>query len=128
VVVPLVRRSTWDEVRDFSKGVAEELARLAPGQFTARMSKARRTGRIFVDWVRNTPEATAIASWSVRARPGAPVAVPLAWDELETLEQPLRESVRDAPRRLAAADPWAAFEAARRPLTRSALRSVGAGG
>jgi bifunctional non-homologous end joining protein LigD len=128
VVVPIVRRSSWDEVRDFSKGVAEELVRLAPDRFTARMSKARRAGRIFVDWVRNTPEATAIASYSVRARPGAPVAVPLAWDELESLEEPLRESVRDVPRRLERPDPWADFEASRRPLSRAALRSVGAGG
>jgi bifunctional non-homologous end joining protein LigD len=127
VVVPLVRRSGWDEVRDFSKGVALELVRLAPGQFTARMSKARRVGKIFIDWVRNTPEATAIASYSPRARPGAPVALPLAWEELEALEAPLRESVREVPRRLQDPDPWADFEASRRPLTRAALRQVGVG-
>ena len=99
---------------------------VVPGQFTAQMSKARRTGKIFVDWVRNVPEATAIASYSVRARPGAPVALPLAWEELEALSGPLLESVRDAPRRLAQPDPWADFERARRPLTRAILRRVGA--
>jgi bifunctional non-homologous end joining protein LigD len=125
VVAPLQRRSTWDQVRRFSQSVAGELVRLAPRQFTARMSKARRTGKIFIDWFRNTPEATAIASYSARARPGAPVALPVSWEELETLHRPLHESVREVPRRLAGPDPWADFEASRRPLSRAALRRVG---
>jgi bifunctional non-homologous end joining protein LigD len=124
VVVPLVRRATWDEVRDFSQGTAKHLVRLAPDQFTAVMSKARRKGKIYIDWVRNTREATAVASWSTRARPGAPVAVPLAWDELESLSSPLREGLRDAPRRMAMPDPWQHFEASRRPLSRAALERV----
>jgi bifunctional non-homologous end joining protein LigD len=126
VVAPLERRSTWDEVRAFAKGVAEELVRLAPTQFTARMTKASRKGKIYVDWVRNTPEATAIASWSPRARPGAPVAVPLAWGELDGLAGPPQESVREAPARLRDADPWAEFEVSRRPLTRAALARIAA--
>jgi bifunctional non-homologous end joining protein LigD len=121
VVVPLVRRATWDQVRDFSHGVAEHFVRLAPSRLTAVMSKARRKGKIYIDWVRNTKEATAIASYSTRARPGAPVALPLAWDELESLSAPLRESVREVPRRLATPDPWQHFDASRRPLTRAAL-------
>jgi bifunctional non-homologous end joining protein LigD len=122
VVVPIVRRSTWDEVRDFARGVALSLARAAPDHYTAHMSKSRRAGRIYVDWVRNTLEATAIASYSVRARPGAPVALPLAWSELERLEAPLHENLREAQRRLAEPDPWADFEAARRPLGARALQ------
>lgn len=125
VVAPLERRSGWDDVRAFTQGVARELVRLAPAQFTASMSLARRKGKIFIDWVRNTPEATAIASYSARARPGAPVALPISWDELEALAGPLRENVREARRRLAQPDPWADFEAARRPLSRKALRAVG---
>jgi bifunctional non-homologous end joining protein LigD len=124
VVSPLVRRPDWDEVRGFAKGVAQKLARLAPDRFTAVMSKASRKGKIYLDWVRNTREATAVASYSVRARPEAPVALPIAWDELESLSAPLYESVRDAPRRMNAPDPWADFEAARRPLTRAAIASV----
>ena len=119
-----MRRATWDEVRDFSHGVAQHLVRLAPDQFTAVMSKARRKGKIYIDWVRNTREATAIASYSTRARPGAPVALPLAWDELESLSSPLRESVREVPRRMAMPDPWQHFEASRRPLSRAALDRV----
>jgi bifunctional non-homologous end joining protein LigD len=126
VVSPLVRKAGWDEVRGFTKGIALELVRLAPTQFTAKMSKAGRKGKIFIDWVRNTPEATAIASYSPRARPGAPVAVPIAWDELAELRGPLLESVREVPRRLADADPWAEFESSRRPLTREAVERFGA--
>ena len=125
VVAPIVRRSSWEDVRTFSRGVARELVRLAPAHFTAQMSKARRKGKIFIDWVRNTFEATAIASYSVRARAGAPVALPISWEELESLEAPLLESPRDALRRLETPDPWADFEASRRPLSRSALLRVG---
>ena len=127
VVAPLVRRATWDEVRDFSKGVAQDLVRIAPNRFTAVMSKAQRKGKIYIDWVRNTREATAVASYSTRARPGAPVALPIAWDELASLSAPLHESVREAPRRLAMPDPWAEFEASRRPLTAAARKRVGKG-
>jgi bifunctional non-homologous end joining protein LigD len=119
VVAPLVRRSSWEDVRGFSRSVALELVRLAPEHFTANMSKARRKGKIFIDWVRNTFEATAIASWSVRARAGAPVAVPLRWEELESLDAPLRENPREVLRRLAQPDPWAEFESSRRPLSRA---------
>jgi bifunctional non-homologous end joining protein LigD len=126
VVTPIVRRPTWDDVRDFSQNVALDFVRLAPGEFTARMSKAGRAGKIYIDWVRNTREATAIASYSPRARPGAPVALPIAWDELEALDGPLRESVRDVPRRMTEPDPWAGFEEARRPLTRAALERAAA--
>jgi bifunctional non-homologous end joining protein LigD len=83
------------------------------------MSKARRKGKIFIDWVRNTHEATAIASWSVRARPGAPVALPVSWDELESLRAPLLENPRQARQRLGEPDPWKDFERSRRPLPRS---------
>jgi len=124
VVAPIARRASWGEVRGFARGVARELVRLAPERFTAKMSKAGRKGKIYIDWVRNTIEATAIASWSVRARPGAPVALPLAWDEIDALDAPLRENPRQAIARLAQPDPWAEFERSRRPLSRSALRRV----
>jgi bifunctional non-homologous end joining protein LigD len=125
VVTPIVRRPTWQQVRDFAENVALAFVRLAPTEFTARMSKSRRVGKIYIDWVRNTREATAVASWSSRARPGAPVALPLAWEELASLAEPLRESIRAAQQRMAQPDPWADFEASRRPLTRAAMQRVG---
>lgn len=116
VVVPIVRRSSWDELKTFSHDVALALVREAPDQLTAQMAKNRRHGRIFIDYLRNQPEATAIASYSTRRRPGAPVAVPLFWEELDGLDTALLIGVRDVPARLKLPDPWAAFEASRRPL------------
>lgn len=82
VIVPLRRTAGWDTVKLFSRGVAMLTAQAHPDRFTAEMSKAKRKGRIFVDWLRNERGATAIAPFSVRARPGAPVACPVSWDEL----------------------------------------------
>jgi len=122
VVVPLVRRASWDDVRGFAEGLAGQIVRAAPDAFTANMAKARRPGKIFLDVFRNAPEATAVASWSTRAREGAPVAATLAWDELDG-ERPL-VNVRDAAARLSTPDPWKDFEDARRPLTTAMRRRV----
>ena len=82
VVVPLTARHDWDEVKAFSRAVAEALAAESPRLFTSKMAKKERTGRIFIDYLRNGPGATTIAAYSVRARSGAPVSTPLHWDEL----------------------------------------------
>ncbi len=86
VWVPLRRAHGWDLVKGFAKTVAHLLAEAEPKQFVATMSKSKRDGRIFVDWLRNERGATAIAPYSLRARPGAPVAVPVTWDELADIE------------------------------------------
>ena len=78
VVVPLERRHSWDEVKDFARDVATHLANTFPDRFTATMSKSRRRGKIFVDYLRNARGATAVAPYSLRARPGATVATPLS--------------------------------------------------
>jgi bifunctional non-homologous end joining protein LigD len=75
LVVPLVRRSGWDEVKAFTGAIAKSLARRHPRRFTAPMSKAKRRNRIFVDYLRNGRGATSVAPFSTRARPGAPVSV-----------------------------------------------------
>jgi bifunctional non-homologous end joining protein LigD len=126
VVVPLERRTGWEEVKAFARAVVGQIVRTAPGEFTAKMSKAERHGKIFLDVFRNAPEATAIASWSVRARPGAPVAAPLPWQRLGDDERPV-VSLRDALASLSEPDPWADFEASRRALTSAMRRRVGAG-
>ena len=84
VVVPLVPKADWEEVKSFCQDFAELLARTDPSRFVANMSKAKRKGRMFIDYLRNGQGATAICPWSTRARPGAPCAVPVTWDELPT--------------------------------------------
>ncbi|MBV7410723.1 DNA ligase D [Maritimibacter sp. DP1N21-5] len=85
VVVPLRRIAGWDTVKLFSRVLATHLAECQPDRFTASMSKSRREGRIFIDWLRNERGSTAIAPFSLRARPGAPVATPVTWSELANL-------------------------------------------
>jgi bifunctional non-homologous end joining protein LigD len=128
VVVPIERRSEWEEVREFTRGVAETLVAADPERFVANMSKARRKGRVFVDYLRNARGATFIAPWSSRARPGATVAVPVAWDALARV-RPGRFTVADVPRLLARrkADPWAGWGSVRQSVSRATRRAVGAG-
>jgi bifunctional non-homologous end joining protein LigD len=130
LVVPLETRLGWDEVKAFCRGIADAHARDDPKLLTINMSKAKRRGRIFLDYLRNGRGATAIASYSTRARPGAPVAVPVRWDELNAALVSDRYDVDNLRRRLAAlrSDPWEDFERARRPLTTKMLSAVGAGG
>ena len=78
-----VPRAEWQTVKLLSQTVAVMMAEAAPDRFIATMSKARRKGLIFIDWLRNERGATAIAPYALRARPGAKVAVPLTWDELK---------------------------------------------
>lgn len=112
-------------MKDFSHGLALQFVRAAPDRYTATVSKAKRAGKILIDYLRNDPESTAIATWSPRRRPGAPVAVPLEWDELDDDKQPV-VSLRAVKPRLALPDPWAGFEAARRALTPAIRARVGA--
>lgn len=130
VVVPLKPRAEWDAVKAFARGIAELQARDHPDRYTINMSKAKRKGRIFIDYLRNTRGATAIATYSTRARTGAPVAAPVRWDELGAGLRPDRYTISNLRRRLSAlrADPWADFERARRPLDRRCLKAVGVGG
>lgn len=84
VVVPLDGRDGWAAVKRFARTLAHVLAEDAPNRFVAVASKAQRKGRIFVDWLRNGRGATSIAPWSLRARAGAPVAMPVDWSQLES--------------------------------------------
>lgn len=86
VIVPLRRSAEWATVKTFAQTFATVLAQRHPDRYTASMSKARRKGRIFIDWLRNDRGATAIAPYALRARPGAPVATPVTWDELARLK------------------------------------------
>jgi bifunctional non-homologous end joining protein LigD len=124
VVAPLVRRSGWPELKAFAYGIALQLVRETPKELTAEIAKAKRHGKILIDYLRNQREATAVASYSLRARPGAPVATPIAWSELEGARELPRWSLRSVRERLGQPDPWQAFEASRRALTASARARV----
>ncbi|MDX2148363.1 MAG: DNA ligase D [Planctomycetota bacterium] len=118
VVVPITPTHGWARVKSFAKGVADAMVRLAPRQFIATMALKDRPGKIFLDYLRNGRGATAIASYCLRARAGAPVALPVAWDELPGLESGKALAAPAVLRRLEAnePDPWAEFEASARPL------------
>jgi bifunctional non-homologous end joining protein LigD len=119
VVVPVTPGPTWPAVKRFSRAIVDEMVRDAPKRFTASLAKDRRGGKIFIDYLRNDREATAIGSYSPRARAGAPVALPVEWDELEPkAKRAPRFGVRDVPKLLRERrrDPWDGFDAARRPL------------
>jgi bifunctional non-homologous end joining protein LigD len=118
VVVPLSRRVPWDTVKKFAKGIAEHLAARQPDQFVTKAAKAARKGRIFVDYLRNARGATAVAPYSVRARTGATVAVPLYWNEVNASLQPAAFDLRTVEARVArGGDPWAAYRTHRQTIT-----------
>ncbi|BCM21090.1 DNA ligase D [Mesorhizobium sp. J8] len=97
VIAPLTPRAEWPEVKAFASGLAQAVAHSDPSHFTAVMSKAKRKGRIFVDYLRNQRGATAIMPYSARSRPGAPVAAPVTWAEMKTIDAPSHFHVGDAP-------------------------------
>jgi len=126
VVAPLAPRAEWDEVKCFTKRLAEAMVADAPDCFVAIVTKSRRRGKILVDYLRNGRGATAVAPYSTRARAGAPVSMPLGWDELSPAIGPDYFTVINAPARLTriGGDPWADFRAHAVPLPRrSDLRS-----
>jgi bifunctional non-homologous end joining protein LigD len=120
VVAPLARRCTWDQLKSFAHAFADNMVRQAPERYIANMSKAKRKGKIFVDYLRNQRGATAVASYSTRARRGAPVAAPLTWGELTARLKPNQYTVENMPKRLARlkADPWEGFFSVKQSITR----------
>ncbi|WP_437718493.1 DNA ligase D [Sorangium sp. So ce448] len=125
VVVPIAPRRGWDEVKAFTKAVADALVRSDPARYTATMSKAKRAGKVFVDYLRNGRGATAVAPYSTRARPGAAVATPLSWDELDAPLDPASFTIDTVPQRLATIrDPWAELTSVRQSITSAMLKQV----
>jgi bifunctional non-homologous end joining protein LigD len=125
VVVPLQRRSSWDDVKRFTQGLAEHLARTMPTRFTDKMAKPRRKGKIFVDYLRNARGATAVAPYSLRARPGAPIAAPLHWDELTRGLDPGKFNLKTASRLRTRVDPWPGYFDLAQSITRDMRRRLG---
>jgi len=108
VVAPLKPKADWDAARDFSDAFAHALADTRPDRYVATMSKAKREGVIFIDWLRNGRGNTSVCSWSLRAREAAAVAMPLRWDELTRVSGPQAFPLRKAMQRAARlkAHPW----------------------
>jgi bifunctional non-homologous end joining protein LigD len=108
VVVPIARRYTWPDTKGFAKRAADLMAANEPERFLTRISIAERRGKIFIDYLRNDPTSTAVGPYSTRAREGAPVATPLAWEELTPRLDPAAFNVSTIPKRLAKihGDPW----------------------
>lgn len=100
VIVPLTAGHDWDTHKDFARRFAEALSIAQPERYVATMSKAKRKGKIFIDWLRNQRGATAVVPYSARAREGAPVAAPVSWEELRDIASPAAFTIRDARRLL----------------------------
>jgi bifunctional non-homologous end joining protein LigD len=118
VVVPLNPGAPWKEVKAFARGFAEALAALHPLEFVATSTKRFRQGKIYVDYLRNGRGATAVASYSLRSRPGAPVAMPLRWEELGKVRSGAAFDLRSTPKRLARLkkDPWDGIDTVKQSL------------
>jgi bifunctional non-homologous end joining protein LigD len=128
VVVPLRPRHDWNEIKAFSKWLADELVQREPNGYTAVMAKKKRRGKIFIDYLRNQRGASAIAVYSARARPNAPVAAPLTWREVEDGVRSDAFTVRTLPERLAtlAKDPWEELGRVKQSLPAALRRKLSA--
>jgi bifunctional non-homologous end joining protein LigD len=108
VVVPLKPSASWETFHDFARRVAEVMEQKWPDRYTSNVRKVKRAGRIFIDWIRNARGATSIAPYSLRARKGAKVSMPIDWDELDTVA-PDGVDMAGAIARLDRDDPWKNF-------------------
>ena len=128
VVVPLAPRADWKNCLEFARSLAAAMVRHDPATYTTTFAKAGRERKILIDYLRNNRTNTSIAAYSTRARPGAPVSVPVRWDELKPALDPLQwtiRTIRDRVTRLRK-DPWSGYAETKQRLTASLLTAVGA--
>jgi bifunctional non-homologous end joining protein LigD len=125
VVVPLRRVHGWDAVKDFSQAIVRHMAHTLPQLFVAKSGPSNRVGRIFIDYLRNGFGATTVSAWSLRARPGMGVSVPVAWDEVPELRGGAHWTLRDIHTRLDRGNaPWDGYaKGARSP--NAAMKMLG---
>jgi bifunctional non-homologous end joining protein LigD len=130
VVIPLAasKHSTlgWPEAKEFARAVCQQMAKDAPGLYLVNMSRKQRTGRIFLDYLRNDRMSTAVAPLSPRARPGATVSMPLGWSQVTSKLDPKRYTIASAPSLLSKSMAWADYGDAERPLS-DAVKRLAAG-
>jgi bifunctional non-homologous end joining protein LigD len=127
VVLNLKRKHTWEEVKGFSADLAAQIEHLDPKRFVSNMAKAKRKGRIFVDYLRNGRGATAIAPYSPRARATATVAVPVTWAELKAIPSAGIFKLKDMRARLGEPDPWADYTENAVTFTKTTRAKLGLG-
>jgi bifunctional non-homologous end joining protein LigD len=108
VLIPLKPSVSWDVFHDFSRNIAKVMEQKWPDRYTSNVRKAERRGKIFIDWIRNGKGATSIAPYSLRARKGAKVSMPILWAELDTVA-PDGVDITDAIARISGIDPWEDF-------------------
>jgi len=127
IIAPLARRAEWPEVKAFCKGFADKVAAESPDRYVAVMSKARRKGRIFVDYLRNERGSTAISPYSTRARNGAAVAAPVTWNEVKAVAAANIFAVQNMAERVKkVGDPWKGYFKVRQSITRAMMKAVDA--
>ena len=125
VVVPLKRQYDFDTVKDFSHALVLHLAAVIPQRFAAKSGPKNRVGKVFPDYLRNGFGATTVCAWSLRARPGMGVSVPVAWDELDSLTGGAHWTAQTLGTRLAVGNqPWDAYEGSRNGLA-AAMKQLG---
>jgi bifunctional non-homologous end joining protein LigD len=117
VIAPLQPVAEWPAVKDYCQAFAKTLERDDPDRFTANIRKAKRGGKVFVDYLRNERGSTAVCPWSTRAKPAATVAVPVSWDELGSFKSAGVFSLDAAAERSNAADPWPGYLAPSQSIT-----------
>lgn len=124
LIVPITPGLNWDQLKAFAQAVSRAHARDAPKVLTTNMSKSKRKGKVFIDYLRNGRGNTSIARYSTRAKESASVATPLRWDELSPSASSNRYTVHNLHRRLNAlkADPWEGYQEARSTITRTLLK------
>ncbi|MBW8867332.1 MAG: non-homologous end-joining DNA ligase [Acidobacteria bacterium] len=126
VVVPIAARADWAECLDFARAFAQALVRRQPDLFTERFAKLGRQNKILIDYLRNNRTNTSIAAFSTRAKPDAPISVPLAWTELSARRTPDRFTIATVPGRLARlkTDPWKDYWIRRQTLPRHGVPAL----
>ncbi|WP_024657055.1 DNA ligase D [Pseudomonas syringae USA007] len=127
IIVPLARQAEWDTVKAFAKAIAEFISRQLPERFTATMGPKNRVGKIFIDYLRNSRGGSTVTAYSVRARPGLPVSVPIALHELTGLTSSAQWDITNLEQRLSQLkdDPWAGYSN-RRKITQKMWKQLGA--
>ena len=126
VVVPLAPHASWSECLEFSRALSARAVTAHPAEYTIDFGKAGRENKILLDYLRNNRTNTSVAAYSTRARPGAPVSMPIGWEELRPGLKPESFSVKTVPTRVRRrrADPWRPYWLCRQRLTRQRLRAV----